>query len=447
MAAVRRWLNLAPILLLASVPSFAQEELENLLSEREKDEAELRRLSGQDLETLAEEELAPTRFMLPSGEWAPRLRLSQDREVDADVYVVGPGDVIQLYIWGRFDKSYLLQVDPEGNIIVPTVGTYSVSGLTLREARALIHGKTAAKYPGVDITITLTSMRWFTVYATGAVVAEGSYTVHPTTRVSELIEKAGGYIDELRGKVEQEIEGKTVTVVEPARRQPVSRRAVEIHHSDGSVDRVDMDMYHATGDMRYNPYLRMGDLVHVRYRRDVVYVYGSVNRQGAFEFQPGDTLADLLVLAGGVSGTAPIDEVKVWRFPERGGQAVGIDLVGGSAGPRALDSVVGTPLQSDDMVFLRTRSNWQPKPTVHVRGQVLYRGRYRIVPEQTRLRDLIDMAGGFTEDASLADAVVVRVKARGAADPEYAGALSECRGEMVRRLLAMERPLKREWPY
>ena len=52
---------------------------------------------------------------MPSGEEVQRLRISQDRDINPEEYLVGPGDVLQLYIWGEFDLSYI-QVDPEGNV-------------------------------------------------------------------------------------------------------------------------------------------------------------------------------------------------------------------------------------------------------------------------------------------------------------------------------------------
>jgi polysaccharide biosynthesis/export protein len=400
MARLRRWLLLTPMVLLAGAPLVAQ-DLEELLAERDEEEAQIRDAepeSGQT-EQLGEQEAPPVTSRLPAGQYAERLRLSQDRTVDPDTYIVGPGDVIQLYVWGQFDLSYMLQVDPEGRVVIPTAGSLEATGRTLSEVKKLVFAKAAARYPGVEITVTLASLRYFTVYVTGAVSTEGSMVVEPTTRVSDLIEMAGGFDSKVR-------------------RLGVSQRAIELRHVDGTVELIDIATYYATGDMQYNPYLRMGDLVHVGYRHDTVAIHGALNRQGAFEFRPGDTLRKLLVLARGVSGSAPVDEVKLWRFTEKGGKATAIDLVGGTAGGATLDSVLDMPLQPDDMVLMRTRSDWQPKPTVRIGGQVVYRGRYRIVPGQTRLRDVVSAAGGFTEDASLADAVVIRVKASASRDPE-----------------------------
>ena len=51
-------------------------------------------------------------------------------------------------------------------------------------------------------------------------------------------------------------------------------------------------------------------------------------------------------------------------------------------------------------------------------GEVKYPGYYSIEPHSTRLREIIQRAGGFTEQASLADAVLIRRRLI-EQDPEY----------------------------
>jgi protein involved in polysaccharide export with SLBB domain len=423
---MNRWKARALVALLAvglsgvAARSFAQESLDQLVEQSLEQETELgnipAEIPGQ------EEEPLTGRVRLPKGEEVERLRISQDRKVDPETYIVGPGDVFQVYVWGEFDRSYPLQVDPEGNVLIPTVGLFRVADLTLAEVKESIGKAALRKYPGVEITTTLTSMRFFTVYVTGAVFNEGNIIVNPVTRVSNLIEKAGGYLDELRGaSVEEEVDGKKVTRVRQMQNRPASRRSIRLTHQDGTVERIDLDMFHATGRLEFNPYVRMGDAVHVEFRRDVVYLYGSVNREGAKEFQPGDTIGTLFTLSGALVGDAPLEEAYLWRFLPDGRTNEVIDLAALAkerSGALSIEAIADFPLQPKDMIFLRTRSDWQQTPTVFINGEVKYRGRYRILAGQTRLRDIVEQAGGLTADASLAHASLIRVKYRGLVDPE-----------------------------
>ena len=408
----------------AATPVLAQsdEELQDLVEESEQEEEELQRIPGADLPGMGDD-LVSGKLRLPSGEEVEKLRISQDREIDPATYIVGPGDVIQLYIWGEFDLSYMLQIDPEGNVLIPTVGAFEVSGQTLAEAKERIFTAARDKYPGVDVSITLASMRFFTAYLTGAVLREGSHTIHPTMRVSDLIEQAGGFLDELRSSsFEEEVAGKTVTRVRQIIKKATARRTIRITHIDGSTDLVDLSMFLATGNIELNPYIRMGDVVHVGFRNQVTYVFGAVNQEGRFEFVPGDTIEDLVALARGLRLDAPLVKAELWRFRDGTEEAQVIDLGDNTVLGQefSYENIRHIPLEPNDMVFFRARSLWQQMPTTLVYGEVKYRGRYRIVPGVTRVRDIVELAGGMSEDASLIGAKVIRSKMRARKDPELA---------------------------
>ena len=409
----------ALLVLIGQVSTAHSQDLEDLLEESEEEQLELRQIPRSDVPGQALEDVS--RVRLPRGEEVEKLRISQDREIDPEAYIVGPGDLLQLYIWGEWDRAYPLQVDPEGYILIPTINALHVSNLTLAEAKRQIVAAAQEKYANVPITVTLSSMRFFTVYLTGAVVNEGSVTVHPLTRVSELIETSGGFLDDLKGAtIEETVEGKKITRARRLSLQPTARRSIQVIHRDGTSDEVDLPMFQATGDISFNPYLKMGDVVHVPYRRNEIYVYGSVNKVGVQEYRPGDTVGTLLKLAGGIRSNAPLEIAEVWRFREDGKTTYVIDLsdTSSAGGLVEVDHVEHFPLQAKDMLFVRTRADWQLTPTVVIYGEVKYHGHYRVIPGHTRLRDIVEQAGGFTENASLIQSKVLRSRSRVQVDPE-----------------------------
>lgn len=406
-----------------ALPSWAQDpdELQSLVDDSAEEEEELNNIPGASIPGLDNDSVSG-KLRMPSGEEVERLRISQDRDINPEEYLVGPGDVLQLYIWGEFDLSYMLQVDPEGNVLIPTVGSFHVSEMTLADAKRLVYEAAQKKYPGVDITISLASMRLFTAYITGAVLGEGGFTIHPATRLSDFIERAGGFLDELRGSsIQEEVDGRKVTRVRRIQNRPASRRAIQITHRDGSKETVDYDMFLATGHLEHNPYIRMGDRLHVGFMKESLFLFGAVNQEGKYEFREGDTIGDLITLAKGARVDAPIQRVELWRFDP--GTEISRKIVLGDNDVTglefALDDISDTPLQPNDMVFVRARSLWQQMPTVLVYGEVEYRGRYRISEGQTRVRDIVDgPAGGLTEKASLISSKVIRSRLRKQVDPE-----------------------------
>ena len=393
-------------------PASAQQGLGSLesLIKRGEEEVRLPALSASDLPDL-NQDLISDKARLPGSLSADKTRIGQDRDIDPDTYIVGPNDVLQLYIWGEFDKPYTLQIDPEGHVLIPTVGSFHISGLSLTEAKERLSTAVQNKYPGVDISISLVSMRLFTAYVTGAVLNEGSFTIHPTTRVADIINRAGGFRDRLQRIA---LPGQDATT------RATGRRSIELIHRDDTSERVDLDMFLATGDLAHNPYVRMGDVVHVSFRKHSVSIFGAVNEEGEYEFLPGDTLGDLVTLAKGLNRSKPLISAELWRFQEGTEQAEVIELGGDKETLAELDfeQVRHTALRPNDAIFIRSRSLWQSTHTVVISGEVKFQGRYRIEPGVTRIKDVVAGAGGLTNEASLIGARVIRTKVRAERDPQ-----------------------------
>ena len=389
-------------------PASAQQGLGSLesLIKRGEEEVRLPALSTSDLPDL-NQDLISDKARLPGSLGADKTRIGQDRDIDPDTYIVGPNDVLQLYIWGEFDKPYTLQIDPEGHVLIPTVGSFHISGLSLTAAKERLSTAVQNKYPSVEISISLVSMRFFTAYVTGAVLKEGSFTIHPTTRVADIINRAGGF------RAGTALPGQDAT-------RDTGRRSIQLIHRDGTSERVDLDMFLATGDLAHNPYVRMGDVVHVSFRKHSVSIFGAVNEEGEYEFLPGDTLGDLVTLAKGLNRSKPLISAELWRFQEGTEQAEVIQLGGDKETLAELDfeQIRHTALRSNDAVFIRAQSLWQSTHTVVISGEVKFQGRYRIEPGITRIKDVVAAAGGLTDEASLIGARVIRTKVRAERDPQ-----------------------------
>ena len=385
-------------------PASAQ-NLESLIKLGE-EEVKLQPLSAADLPAL-NQDVTAGKASLPGSLGADKTRIGQDRDIDPDTYIVGPNDVLQLYIWGEFDQPYTLQVNPEGYVLIPTVGLFHISGLSLTATKERLSTTIQNKYPNVDISISLVSMRFFTAYVTGAVLNEGSFTIHPTTRVLDIIKQAGGF-----GGPGQDAGGAT--------NRNTGRRSIQLIHRDGTSERVDLDMFLATGDLAHNPYVRMGDMVHVSFRKHSVSIFGAVNQEGEYEFLPGDTLGDLVTLAKGLNRSKPLISAELWRFQAGAEHAEVTELGGAKETLEELnyETIRHIELRPNDAIFIRAQSLWQSTHTVVISGEVKFQGRYRIDPGVTRIKDVVVAAGGLTDEASLIGARVIRTKVRAEKDPQ-----------------------------
>ena len=89
------------------------QELEDLVDESEREEEKLRQIPGANLPGVGAQPI-PGKVRLPKGEDVDVLRISQDRAIDPESYVVGPGDVLQLYIWGNSTRQSPFSSIPKG---------------------------------------------------------------------------------------------------------------------------------------------------------------------------------------------------------------------------------------------------------------------------------------------------------------------------------------------
>ncbi|MFQ5601451.1 MAG: SLBB domain-containing protein, partial [Candidatus Krumholzibacteriia bacterium] len=305
------------------------------------------------------EELQRARFVSPEV---------LEAAIDPATYVLGPHDVLALMIMVGEVRLERLPVLPEGVVLVPNVGAVVAAGRTLAAFRAALRQALSEHYRDFELFCYLAEARQFRVYVTGEVQMPGTMVARPYERVSDLIERAGGFT------------------------QVASRRAIEVRDAQGSSRaRVDLDAYYRRGDLQANPQLAAGQVVFVPARRYEVEVLGEVAQPGTYELRRGDTLQDLLELAGGTTPQADLSQVSVDAINAHGEVRVqSYDLRNGS--PR-LDDVVRISVLSS-LLGKRRAFAIMPDNTQHV----LY-----LSPSGTLL-DLVRRVAQLEPDADLAHA-------------------------------------------
>ncbi len=306
--------------------------------------------------------------------------------VDAG-YRLGPGDRLGIYLWGEPPITFDSRVTLDGKVIIPQVGEVDVLGRTLSEARTDIARTMASRFRNQKISVSLLQLRRFQVHVTGQVQTPGAVLTSSADRVLDAIALVGGALED------------------------ASLRNIEIRRSDGAVIPADVFRYLKTGEISGNPTLRDGDVVHVPFRGPEVFLYGAVKSDGPYEVLPSDTLADLVRIAGGTTDRAAPDSVEVTRFiggDETTRLYVNLDRAGDSF-----------QLQPDDQILFPSRLNWHRRHVVDLRGEVHSPGTFAIVDGETRISEVIERAGGFTDLAFLEEASVIRRRAIRLDDKEY----------------------------
>ena len=129
-------------------------------------------------------------YMVPSPQYYETVL---DREIDSSSYILGPGDVLALNIYGPLDSQIPIEITPDGYAIVPGTMEIKLAGSTLKDASKKMLNSLTNYFRDTRISVRLIQLRKFPVYAVGEFKNAGTYYLRGSNRLSDLIEIAQGY--------------------------------------------------------------------------------------------------------------------------------------------------------------------------------------------------------------------------------------------------------------
>lgn len=349
-----------------------------------------------------------------------------DKKIDPELYIVGPGDLINVYLWGELDQEFPLRVSPEGYVIIPTVEPIMIADHSLAEAREMIKQKVSRKYKDIDVTVYLVEPRRFRVYISGVIENPGMFSAHSLLRASDLladvvrIERRAELRMLSRSPFQSERGGlfERSDVLTRGEKKGSSKRSIVLCRGDKEIN-IDLLRFEKLGDLDANPYVSGGDHIKIPQYMGDLYVTGEVNDRGIFEYKPGDRIVDLVNFSGGLTAVADTSKATLWRFIPEGDDLVNITI-------DLYDAMYNNPdapeylLEESDRLYVQTKYNYKVLENITVDGQVIFPGEYPLIPHVTKLTDIIKMASGFTEFANLEEARIIRPVSSATRDIEYA---------------------------
>lgn len=333
-----------------------------------------------------------------SGQRGERVRWSVETPISPDTYRVVPGDHVNLGIWGENPLPLLLDVTPEGELVVPKVGPVSVAGLTLREAERRVQQELRSFYPKAKITLRLLEPGVFRVAVTGMVAEPGIYEVIGVDRITTAIDAAGGIRP---GGSLRQIHLRPQAAETGSDLATADRSGSMAGSSEKMVREIDLLPWLLEGDLSANPFLEPGLVIEVPEIQRRIRVRGPVNGRSthllveegeagngdrptedleiAVEWREGDSLDFLLSQVGGLSSRATTGGM----LHRTGEDPRTVDLI------RPEDLAI--LLQPDDILEIRHAPRW-----VSIIGAVESPGRYPYYPGFTA-REYVSLAGGESE--------------------------------------------------
>lgn len=289
-------------------------------------------------------------------------------------YVVGPGDYVVVDVFGASQRTQKLEVSPEGTIMIDGMGPLHIAGLTVEAANAKIKDHLGQRYSSSRIQMTVAQTRTITVNVMGEVAAPGTYTLSAFASVFHALYMAGG------------VNGVGTL------------RNIKVYRNGRQLTVVDVYDYILNGRLTGNIRLSDNDVIVVGPYDCIVDIAGNVKRPMAYEMKKDESVATLLKYAGGFSNKAYKEAVRLNRTAGNHYSAYSVSEFD-MADFRLMD---GDSVTVDSI--LGRYDN-----TVNLRGAVFHPGMYDL-DGTTTVRSLIEKAGGLTEDAFSAHAVLYRMK-------------------------------------
>lgn len=296
-------------------------------------------------------------------------------------YILGPGDLIYVDIYGESEKYYEATVNPEGTILLDNIGLIAVSGKTIEAAEGIIKNRVATFYTGLSGTnpktflqVSLGNVKTIKVHILNEVRLPGTFTLSAFSTVFNALYAAGGPSD--KGTL----------------------RAIQLIRNNKKIAEIDVYDLLINGTANLDVQLQDQDVILVNPYLARVKVIGEVKRPLIFEVTPEDTLEDILRFAGGFTDLAFKDRISISRIT--GNQRSISDVYQNQLG---LFNLKG----GDEVTVGRIIDRYSNR--IQIKGAVFRPGTFALTDRIT-LTQLIKNADGLKGDAYTQRASILRTK-------------------------------------
>lgn len=298
-------------------------------------------------------------------------------------YILSAGDELLINVWGDSELNLKLKVSSEGVILIPNLGPVSVSGLTIEAAENRIRqelGRIMSTLSGeadganTFVSVSLSQIRSIKVNIVGEAVAPGTYTLPSFATLFNALYAAGG-VNEIG-----------------------SLRSIKVYRDSKEVAGLDVYDYLLNGKYAANIRLEENDMVIIPPYDQLAVVRGKVKRNRIFEMKKGETLSQLLNMAGGFTGDAYTKDVRVKR---KAGSRYRIATVTEDRFPSF------TMMDADSLLVDSVIPFYENRLTIT--GAVWRPGEYELNDRVHTVKQLVNQAAGLKGDEFAGRAQITRL--------------------------------------
>lgn len=291
-------------------------------------------------------------------------------------YIIGPGDDLQINIYGVQQLSVNVKVLSDGNINIPNVGYIPISGLTIENSAKKLKNDLSNIYRSLNnnssnLSINISKVRSINVTITGSNYP-GVYTLSAANSIYDAVQLAGG----------------------PSNKG--SFRKIELIRNGKVINTLDLYEFMTSPNQKSNISLSNNDVIRIPTFINQIRVIGEVKRPGIFELKKDENLSDLIAYSSGFTNNAYTDEVKIVQKTNNQFRLEEVEK-------KMFHSYY--PKDGDVIEVGKILNRYENR--VHIKGAVFRPGQFSL-NYGMRVMDLINKAEGLSENANFYNARILR---------------------------------------
>lgn len=202
-------------------------------------------------------------------------------------YKISLRDQLRVILSGSKDQIFNLNVNLDGTVLFPELGSVYVVGLTFKEVKDKLTNLINQSYIGVNIDISLQNLSAKKVTIVGAVGTPGTYLINPFSTITGALAYSGG-ISEIG-----------------------SLRNIKLIRNNGTIFSFDLYDLLIRGDRSNDISIEAGDTILINAASQFVEINGSVNRPAVYEILEGEDISDIVDFALGFKQTANKSNITI----------------------------------------------------------------------------------------------------------------------------------------
>ena len=290
-------------------------------------------------------------------------------------YLLGPGDTLDILFYGKINSSFSLDINREGFVDFPELGPVGLAGLTYSEAKEMLQARISAQIIGTQVSISMGSLRSMQIFVLGEAFKPGAYTVSSLSTITHALVSSGGVND------------------------IGSLRNIQLKRQGKLIATLDLYDLLLSGDTSKDVRVQAADVIYIPTVGDLVSVEGQVLRPAVYELKGGESVGDLVGLAGNLGPKAFPASSRLQRIDDDGFMTV-VDL---SLNQPKDKSII---LQAGDHLVIDAITDYK-KDVVTLSGAVRHGGDFAWL-EGMRVTDIISDRDKLNPDSDLNVSLLIR---------------------------------------